>query len=287
MTAEYINSLQGKIKKLEARLREIERVVVAFSGGVDSTFLLKVAQGVLGQNVLAVTADSELMPRQEKADAIHLAQLINVPHMIVDTDDLSDPLFTANPLDKCYRCKKGRFSRLKALARSKGIDVVVDGTNIDDRSDFRPGEKAARELGIQSPLSEAGFGKDDIRQLSKQLGLPTWDKPSIACLASRIPYHHEITAQKLQQIDEGETFLRQFNLSGQIRVRHHGGLARLEIEPTNIDKLAADPTRTSVLNFFKGLGFQYITLDLEGYAMGSLNRELNLEGEKLKWTPNT
>jgi len=275
MMTKDVDTLQGKLSELEARLREMERVVVAFSGGVDSTFLLKVAHGVLGQNVLAVTAVSELMPRQEKADAMLLARLIDVPHVVLDTDDLSDPAFTANPPDKCYLCKKRRFSQLKTFARSKGIEVVVDGTNSDDRRDYRPGEKAAEELGVESPLREAGLGKNDIRQLSRQLGLPTWDKPAFACLASRIPYHHPITAEKLQQIDEGETFLRQLNLSTQVRVRHHGGLARLEIEPADIYKLVADPTRTRVLNYFKGLGFQYITLDLEGYAMGSLNRELN------------
>ncbi|MFH0730953.1 MAG: ATP-dependent sacrificial sulfur transferase LarE [Pseudomonadota bacterium] len=273
------DTLHLKLTQLEAVLRRLNRVAVAFSGGVDSTFLLKVARGVLGQNVLAVTAVSELMPRFERADAVRLAQLIDVPHVLVETDDLSDPAFTANPPDKCYLCKKKRFSQLKTFALSKGIEVVVDGTNSDDWRDYRPGEKAAQELGIESPLREAGLGKNDIRQLSRQLGLPTWDKPAFACLASRIPYYHEITAEKLQQIDEGETFLRQLNLSGQVRVRHHGGLARLEIEPADIHKLVADPLRTRVLDYFTGLGFQYITVDLAGYAMGSLNRELNSEGE--------
>jgi pyridinium-3,5-biscarboxylic acid mononucleotide sulfurtransferase len=274
-----VETLQNKLSRIEACIRKWDRVAVAFSGGVDSTFLLKVARNVLGQNVLAVTVVSELMPRHEKADAVHLAQLIDVPHVLVETDDLSDPAFTANPPNKCYLCKKKRFSQLKTLAGSKGIEVVLDGTNSDDGRDYRPGEKAAEELGIKSPLREAGLGKNDIRQLSRQLGLPTWDKPAFACLASRIPYHHEITAQKLQQIDEGETFLRQLNLSTQVRVRHHGRLARLEIEPADIHKLIADPIRKRVLDYFIGLGFQYITLDLAGYAMGSLNRELNSEGE--------
>jgi uncharacterized protein len=274
------DTLQGKLTRLEACIRRWDRVAVAFSGGVDSTFLLKVAREVLGQNVLAVTVVSELMPRHEKADAVHLAQLIDAPHVLVETDDLSDPAFTANPPDKCYLCKKKRFSQLKIFARSKGIEIVVDGTNSDDGLDYRPGEKAARELGVESPLREAGLGKDDIRRLSRQLGLPTWDKPAFACLASRIPYHHEITAEKLQQIDAGETFLRQLNVSAQVRVRHHGRLARLEIEPAAIHKLVAEPLRTRVLDYFTGLGFQYITLDLAGYAMGSLNRELNFEGEK-------
>jgi pyridinium-3,5-biscarboxylic acid mononucleotide sulfurtransferase len=274
------DTLISKLSLLEDCLRRRARVAVAFSGGVDSTFLLKVARGVLGQNVLAVTVVSELMPRHEKADAVHLAQLIDAPHVLVETDDLSDPAFTANPPDKCYLCKKKRFSQLKTFARSKGIEVIVDGTNSDDGRDYRPGEKAAEELGVESPLREAGLGKDDIRRLSKQLGLPTWDKPAFACLASRIPYHHEITAEKLQQIDAGETFLRQLNVSTQVRVRHHGRLARLEIEPADIHKLVAEPLRTRVLNYFKELGFQYITLDMAGYAMGSLNRELNSKGEK-------
>jgi uncharacterized protein len=162
------DSLHLKLTQLEAILRKWDRVAVAFSGGVDSTFLLKVARGVLGQNVLAVTAVSELMPRFERADAVRMAQLIDAPHVLLETNDLSDPAFTANPPDKCYLCKKKRFSQLKTFAGTKGIEVVVDGTNSDDRRDYRPGEKAAEELGIESPLREAGLGKSDIRQLSRQ-----------------------------------------------------------------------------------------------------------------------
>jgi uncharacterized protein len=268
------NDLDVKFTRLVALIKQMGSVLVAFSGGVDSTLLLKVAHDVLGKNVLAVTAVSLLSSRLEKQEAVALADLIGAAYLEVASNDLSDPVFVANPPDKCYHCKKRRFALLKEIAGERGLRVVVDGTNGDDFSDYRPGFKAILELGIRSPLSEAGFSKDDIRRLSRQLKLPTWDKPSFACLASRVPYGIEITAENLKQIDEGEIFLRSLGICQQVRVRHHGALARLEVEPNALSQMMEDNVRKRITDYFKMLGYRFVALDMEGYAMGSLNREI-------------
>jgi uncharacterized protein len=276
-----------KYEKLKAQLAGMQRVLIAFSGGVDSTLLLKVAVDVLGENALAATAVSETTSRHERQDAELLAEQMGVHHLMVKSQELEMPEFITNPEDKCYICKKHRFSAMKTLADNHGCFFVLDGGNLDDQRDFRPGIRALKELGVRSPLFEAEMTKSDIRRLSRQLGLPTWDKPSFACLASRIPYHHRITPEKLRQVDAGEDFLRELDFSPQLRVRHYSDTARLEIAPDDIQKLASADVRNRIVDYFKGLGFTFVTLDLEGYSMGSLNRVLNRsKEEKPIWTAN-
>jgi pyridinium-3,5-biscarboxylic acid mononucleotide sulfurtransferase len=268
--------INEKYKKLKTIILDLKKVLVAFSGGVDSTFLLKTAVDLLGnERVLAVTAISKTMSRQEGLDARTYAENIGVEHVEIETTELDIPDFVQNPRNKCYICKKHRFGRLVELSQERGFDFVVDGENADDPLDFRPGSIAAKELGIRSPLREAGVTKQEIRSFSKELGLLSWNKPSFACLASRIPYHELITAKKLNQVDEGEEFLRKLGFLPQLRVRHYGNTARIELDDKDFRKLVQDDIRVRIVHFFKSLGFEFVTIDLEGYNMGSLNRETN------------
>lgn len=264
--------LNAKYETLKNILLDMKQVLIAFSGGTDSSFLLKTAKDVLGDKVLAVTALSATMPGHEKKDAQDFAKMFEVDHVFIKSSELEHPDFIKNPENKCYICKKIRFGRLVDMAKKQGIKWVADGENIDDTKDYRPGTLAAKELGIISPLKQAGLTKADIRFLSKQMNLPTWNKPAYACLASRIPYHEKITPEKLEQIDKAETFIRNLDLSWQTRVRHEGNTARIEVETQDIHKFAQEHIRTAIVDYFKSLGFKFTALDLEGYSTGSLNR---------------
>lgn len=272
--AQKPGKVDTKYRELQELVRDLERVVVAFSGGVDSTFLLKVCKDVLGDNVLAVTARSGTTARHEEDDAARLAKLFGVEHLIVDSLELELEEFVRNPPDRCYVCKKNRFGELIKLAKKRGLAVVADGENADDHDDYRPGIRATRELGVRSPLRDAGLTKKEIRSLSKKLNLPTWNKPAYACLATRIPYGDPITEEKLRQVDSAEEFIRKLVPSVQVRVRHHGNTARIEVEPKAISKLIKSGNRKSIVEYCKILGFHHVAVDLEGYSMGSLNRSI-------------
>lgn len=268
------SNIQAKYKKLKGILEEMGSVLVAFSGGVDSSFLLKTAHEVLRDEVFAVIASSETYPEKEKEEAIKIAQYLNVRYKIIRTRELENPDFVNNSPQRCYFCKRVLFSRLKEIAEDEGISCVIDGANLEDTGDYRPGSIAAEELGIRSPLKEARFIKSEIRKLSKQLGLPTWNKPSMACLASRFPYYMRIDIKSLKRVSQAEDFLRALGFS-QIRIRHHGQIARIEIEPKEFPEIMEKGVREKIVKTLKKLGYTYITIDLAGYRTGSMNEPLS------------
>lgn len=267
------DKLARKMECLRASVRDLGSLLVAYSGGVDSTFLAVVAHQELGNKMLAVTAVSAAYPTWERQEAAEFARKFNIPHKFVETAELEIPEFKHNPPDRCYYCKRGLFEAMLEMAREAGIRHVADGTTADDLKDFRPGRRAAEELQIASPLLESGLTKDDIRVLSQEMQLPTWDKPAFACLASRFPYGQAITAKKVAQVEKAEDVLRGLGIR-QYRVRHHGEIARIEVPPRDIPRVAGE-LRNQIHRRLKELGFQYITLDLEGYRTGAMNETLD------------
>ena len=262
-----------KYDKLTAILGRMKGALVAYSGGVDSTLLLKTAIDVLGNGVLAVIATSETYPGREIVAAKALAHRLGVRPRVIKTRELENPDFSGNPPERCYHCKKELFGTLAVIAREEGIPFVLDGANRDDTRDFRPGSKAGRELGVRSPLKEAGLTKAEIREISRRLGLPTWNKPSLACLASRFPYGTRIESKGLRQVGTAEDLLRGLGF-GQLRVRHHGTVARIEIAPGEFSKAVGKAAAGRIVSGLKKLGYRYVTLDLEGYRTGSMNEVL-------------
>ena len=262
-----------KKEKLIQHLRTYDSLLVAFSGGVDSTFLLATAHDIFGDYVLAVTAASVIHPQFETEWAQNFTRERGIRHWVLASREMNLPEFRANPPERCYFCKKSLLSQMLATSAAQGLQVVAHGANSDDALDFRPGAKAARELGAIAPLADAGLTKAEIRFLSQEMGLPNWDRPSGACLASRIPYHEPITSEKLLMIEQAEKFLSELGLA-QYRVRHHGPMARIEVLETDFLKIMSADFRNRIVEKFRQIGYQYVTLDLGGYVSGSLNRVL-------------
>ncbi len=265
--------MNEKYEHLKQIIKELGNVVVAFSGGVDSTFLLRVAIDVLGtENVLAVTADSESYPSSELEEAKKLARLIGAKHQIIEVSELNIPGYAENDQNRCYFCKNGLFEKIAPVMQQRGFHNLVYGLIADDIGDFRPGVRAANEHGVRGPLKEANLFKNEIRELSKQLNLPTWEKPSLACLSSRIQYGEKITREKLTRIDQSESYLKSLGIS-QVRVRTHEEIARIEVEPQDM-KLVLNH-HNEIIENLQRFGYKYITLDLQGYVSGSMNKVLS------------
>ena len=269
------STLDAKYTRLVGLLREMQRVVVAFSGGVDSTLLARAAGDALGERARLVTADSETYPEAELAEARRLATLLGLRHVVVRTDELANPEYARNGANRCFFCKEELFGRLAPIAEQEGITTLVYGATLDDLGDHRPGMTSAAARGVRAPLIEAELSKREIRDLSRALGLPTWDKPSYACLSSRFQYGDRITAEKLRQVDAAETFVRSLGFR-QFRVRHHDRLARLEIPLEEIPRLWQDGRHEAIVTRFRELGYLYVAVDLAGFQSGSANLLLNL-----------
>ena len=265
--------LKNKSKKLKDILSNYSDLIVAFSGGVDSTLLLFMAHEVLGEKVLAITARSPIHPEREVRFAEEFTAEMEIPHIVVDSREMQQDDFRANRPDRCYVCKKTLLTDLIELGRIHGMKHIVHGANLDDLGDYRPGMDAAQEMGVSAPLMEAGLTKEEIRLLSRQLNLPTWNKPSMACLATRVPYGTVINKEMLKTIDAAEEYILSFGVST-VRVRHHGDIARIELLPEDLKRLLSESNRQVISGHLKSLGFKYVTFDLDGYTSGSMNRPL-------------
>lgn len=275
-----MNKSNDRMQQLHSILREMKGVVLGYSGGVDSTFLAAVATELLGGRCVCVLASSETYPPSEVREAAEIAKSLGLNLLQINTDELQNEDFARNTPDRCFYCKTELFTKLANIAREKGIGFVADGANVDDLDDYRPGSRAAANLGVRSPLREAGFTKADIREASRKMGLPTWDKPSFACLSSRIPYGTRIAPDVLERLDAAERFLKQLGFR-QVRVRHHDTVARIEVEAADIPRLASPEIREAIADEFNKLGYTYTTLDLTGYRTGSMNAVLsNIGGRK-------
>ena len=270
MRGRKMTEVEKKFLALKEYLKELGSLAVAFSGGVDSTFLLKTAKKVLGERVFAVTADFCFVPEREKREAAQFCEREGIRHIVLEMEILSVEGVSENPKDRCYLCKRAIFEKLISLAKENGAAYVAEGSNMDDLLDDRPGFRAIRELGVKSPLREAGLKKEEIRFLSKKMGLPTWEKPSFACLASRFVYGEKITKEKLSMVERAEELLFEMGFH-QVRVRLHDRMARIELLPEEFDKIMEKTCREKVTEKFTGYGFTYIALDLKGYRMGNMN----------------
>ncbi|MBN2418975.1 MAG: ATP-dependent sacrificial sulfur transferase LarE [Deltaproteobacteria bacterium] len=269
-----------KKEELVRKLKNMPSLLVAFSGGVDSTFLLAVAADTLGDRVIAVTANSFIHPFSDRQMAAEFVTGRGIKHIVFDSAEIKIPGFTANSPDRCYHCKKALCNKLRQIAEEKGISHIAHAINTDDLGDYRPGIKAAEETGLIAPLVDAGLSKQEIRYLSKEMGLATWDKPSMACLASRIPYGTAITEEKISMIEKAEKIIAHEGFR-QYRVRHHGTVARIEVSENEISRLMDTGLREKIISGLKKLGFKHIALDLEGYTSGSMNRDIELFAEKI------
>lgn len=277
----FIQTAHKKKHALVEVLKNLDSLLIAFSGGVDSTFLLALAHDVLGSRVLAVTATAPFYPSRESIEAVEFSRGRGIEHLVITSEAGNLPVFQANPPDRCYHCKAFLFGKLKDIADQRGIRHIAHGANVDDMGDYRPGAKAAEEAGVLAPLLDAGLNKEEIRVLSREMGLPTWNKPAMACLASRIPYGERITEEKLKMIEEAESFLASKGFR-QFRVRCHGSLARIEVEKEEFSRITAKALRATIVSKFKEIGFLYVSVDLEGYVTGSLNRVLEMPKDSFK-----